>query len=175
MICHLEILHGNMDTMCVQTDGTEKTLPRRADIISDNGISVVYRGFDDWVYKRSTPFLIENEIYCFEKMLDTGFVPKAERYDKYTIRTEDLGKSDYIKDKEIFRRNMYSLYYALQRKGIRHGDLTKYSIIVKKDWPYVIDFAESRLIGDPRPDKRREGDRYWIERTIDEISPTMAR
>ncbi len=160
-------------TMCVVTDGSEKQIPRESALITDNGISVVYRGHDGWIYKRSTPFLTENEIFFLQKMKDTGFVPDAKRYDKYTAQIEDLGNSDYIIDKDKFRFNMYHLLDTLKHKKIRHGDLTKYSIIVKADWPYVIDFAESRLMDDPRPDKREEGDRYWIERTIHEIAPTM--
>lgn len=161
------------DTMCVMTDGTEKSLPEKAELLSNNKIAKVYRGHNGWIYKRSIPFLIENELWCLEKMQDTGFVPEVKRYDKYTLQIEDLGESDQVFDKELFRANMYNLYGSLRRKGIRHGAITKYAIIVKKDWPYLIDFAESRLIDDPRPDKRKEGDRFWIERTIHEIIPTM--
>ena len=159
--------------MCIITDGTEKNLPPQAELLTDNNISVVYRGHDGWVYKRSIPFLIENELFCLQQMQDTGFVPDVQRYDKYTLAIADLGKSDMVFDKDRFRMNMYQLLRALQRKGIRHGDITKYSVIVKNDWPYLIDFSESRLIDDPRPDKRKEGDRYWTERTIHELAPTM--
>jgi len=55
---------------------------------------------------------------------------------------------------------------ALIEAGVRHGDLTHYAVIVKDNKPFLIDFAESRLMGDPRPDKRPEGDRYWLHKTL---------
>ncbi len=138
-------------------------------VFSNNGISIVYGGEDNWVYKRSIPFLIENELWCYQQMYDSGFVPRVERYDKYTIRTEYLGENKLVKDKEKFLSYRQDLFYALRDRGIRHGDITKYAIIVKDDKPYIIDFAESRLINDPRPDKRPEGDKYWIWRTFEEL------
>lgn len=157
--------------MCIITDGSERDLPIRAELLTDNNVSKVYRGHDGYIYKRSTPFLIENELYCYRQM-NKNFVPQVGRYDKYTLKIDDLGSSDFVLDGELFRKNMYLLLDALREAGIRHGDLTQYSIIVKKDWPYVIDFAESRLVDDPRPDKRKEGDEFWLERTINELTPT---
>lgn len=52
---------------------------------------------------------------------------------------------------------------------IRHGDLTRPHIFIINDSPVIIDWAESRMWDDPRPDKRREGDEYWMMRTIRDI------
>lgn len=147
-----------------------KDLPQGAKLLShENGISLTWRGYDGFVYKRSTSFLIQNEIYCYQKMFPTGYVPYVEMYDRYTICIEDLGKTEKVTNKRKFMQQKLSLKLALASNGIKHGDLTKWAFIVKDNFPYIIDFAESRLYNDPRPDKRPEGDDYWIERTFEEL------
>lgn len=160
--------------MCIKMNGTEQPLPPKAELLTDNGISRVYRGHDGFIYKRSIPFLIENEFYFLKRMWDETafddlFVPFVSRWDKYTIKMFDLRENLPITDKEEFISNMDRLLGTLSRLGIRHGDLTRYSIIVRNNWPHVIDFAESRRMGDPRPDKRSEGDEYWIRKTTLEL------
>lgn len=158
--------------MCIHMDGTQLDLPPKSELLTDNGISQVYRGNDGWIYKRSIPFLIENELYFFKKMLDGEnlFVPFVTRHDKYTIAMEDLGESEPVTHKGTFLFNMGELLKTLYELGIRHGDLTRYAIIVKDDHPWLIDFAESRLIDDPRPDKRKEGDFWWCHMTYNELT-----
>jgi len=157
--------------MCIVTDGTERNIPEGATQLSFNGIARVWRGNNGYVYKRSIPFLINNEIYLLEIMKDSGYVPRfVTRYDKYTIRMEDIGRTERVTNKIIFSAHMYELRNILMGRGIRHGDLTRYAVVVKKNKPFLIDFSESRLSNDPRPDKRVEGDKYWIERTIDELT-----
>lgn len=156
--------------MCVKTDGSEMSLPDTIELISYNGVSKVWRGHNSLIYKRSLPFLIENELYCLKKMYPSGFVPSAYRYDKYTIVMFDLGESEKVTNRSTFVYNVRNALFELAKHGIRHGDITPYAMIVKNNFPYMIDFAESRLIGDPRPDKRKEGDEYWAERTIDELT-----
>ena len=58
----------------------------------------------------------------------------------------------------------------MEALGIRHGDLTQYAIIVVNNKPHFIDWAESRWKRDPAPDKRPEGDRYWLNKTIQEMT-----
>lgn len=131
----------------------------------NNGISCVYR-CEGKVWKRSIPFLIENEIYCLQVMGSiSSYVPKARRLDKYTIEMEDLGESEPITDREAFKLHKYGLIDAMQRCSLRHGDLTVANIIVKDNVPKVIDWAEARFARDPRPDKRTEGDYYWLDET----------
>jgi len=156
--------------MCVLTDGTERPLPPGATLLSDNHISLVWRGHDGWIYKRSITFLIENEFYFLQLMWLTGFVPQSERYDKYTVRLRDLGESEPVTDRAKFKHYLDMLLQTLRTKGIRHGDLTSYSLIVKNNKPYVIDFSESRLMLGTRPDKRPEGDAYWLSQTYHELT-----
>ena len=156
--------------MCVITDGTEKPIPQGAKIISDNSIAIVWRDGNGTLYKRSMPFLIENELHCLKAMWPSGFVPSVYRYDKYTLAIQDLGDSEPVTDKGVFITNMYALQMALKQADIRHGDMTTAAVIVKDNHPYLIDFAESRLISDPRPDKRPQGDGYWMRQTINELT-----
>ena len=156
--------------MCVITDGSENRIPEGSEIISDNSIAIVWRSPDGLIYKRSMPFLIENEIYCLRVLWPSGYVPQAYRHDKYTIAMRDLGDTEPVTDKDRFVVGMHGIATALVRNKIRHGDITKYAIIVKDNDPYIIDFAESRLESDPRPDKRIEGDDYWIKKTIEELT-----
>ncbi len=144
-----------------------KDIPGPKSPISDNGVAVVCRS-GNLVFKRSIPFLIENELWCLKKMHDTGFVPAVTRWDKYTLLMEHIGKTP-ITDKETFCSYREKLLDALEDKGIRHGDITEYAIIPRDNKPYIIDFAESRLEDDPRPDKREGGDEYWINRTFEKI------
>lgn len=155
--------------MCILTDGSEKPIPEPAVVISDNTISTVWASSDGWIYKRSIPFLIENEEWCLREMSARGFAPRYERFDKYTLRIADLGESEPITNPKAFRITCKNLLAVLKSVGIRHGDLTRYAIVVKNNWPFLIDFAESRLIDDPRPDKRPEGDEYWLNKTVREL------
>ena len=84
-------------------------------------------------------------------------MPQVERYDKYTLRMEDLGQTEPVTDREFFSKRMDYLYKVLVTFGIRHGDLTRYAIIVKDNHPYLIDFAESRDQGDEGGAVRRAG------------------
>lgn len=156
--------------LAVEFDGDNlKPIPQPSQILNDNGISVVFRGAyadgDGIIFKRSIPYLTENEWYCLDTLRRTGFVPQALRWDKYTIQIQDLGQSEHITNRDLFMSYKYDLLDTLQRYGIKHGDLTTANVIVKNNHPFVIDWAESRWGSDPRPQKRPEGDRYWIENT----------
>lgn len=156
--------------MCILMDGSQKKIPDNSVLVSDNSVSKVYRCPDGFIYKRSIPFLIENELHALQRMYITGHVPRAIRYDKYTIQIVDFGNSEPVTNFKEFKITCLSLLRALKRVEIRHGDLTPPHIIVKGNWPYVIDWAESRLLEDPRPDKRPEGDAYWLNKTVQEIT-----
>lgn len=142
-------------------------IPQPATLISDNGVSIVWVGADNFIYKQSIPFLTENELYFLKRLHPLGVVPCAERYDKITIKMENLGFSEQITNIDKFIETKEYIKNILD--FVRHGDLTKPHVIVKNNSPFIIDWAESRLKDDPRPDKRPEGDNYWIERTWKEI------
>jgi RIO-like serine/threonine protein kinase len=122
----------------------------------------------DWVYKKQPKFLADNEIWCYEQMADTGFVPVAERVDETTIRTMFV-ETTPITDVISFALSGAELLAAMWERGIIHGDLTIYSVIPHYNVPTVIDWAESRLVYDPRPAKRPEGDKFWLMKTMREL------
>lgn len=134
-------------------------------LISDNGISKVELR-DNWIYKTQPKFLTDNEIWYLETLFHYSYVPYAEQVDIETIRLK------YIKPNKITDFNLLSYYFNKVQEmlidcDIRHGDLTEKNIIVRNNRPYIIDFAESRLGCDPRPDKRREGDEFWLKKTFE--------
>ena len=139
-------------------------------LISENGISTVWRK-DGWVYKKQPKHLCDNEAYALQHLYDTGYVPYAERLTIETVRMKDLGKSEPVTDSEAFMQHLAKILKMLEEKGLRHGDLTSYAIIVKDNKPYIIDWAESRTWDDPRPDKRREGDKHWLSKTMASLCP----
>lgn len=124
------------------------------------------------IYKRQPKFLADNAIWCFEQMYPSGYVPHAVRIDDETIRTEYIAHEP-VTDADAFMAHFQPVLDALQAAGIRHGDLTEYSVLVQNNRPMLIDFAESRLWDDPRPDKRREGDRYWLWQTMNKLSTAL--
>jgi RIO-like serine/threonine protein kinase len=137
--------------------------------LSGNSISTVWRQ-DGWIYKRQIKFLCENEFWCLNRLSGTGYVPTpCQRLDDETIRMKDLGESEKVSfpEKFIYRCQIALGFLAVNK--IRHGDLTEPNIIVKDNSLYIIDFAESRLWDDPRPDKRPEGDAFWLKQTMDKL------
>ena len=123
---------------------------------------------DGYVYKWQPKHLTENEIWCLEKMHSSDFVPYAERVELEVIKMEFV-EEDEIFDVALLQDFVAGCLNTLMFCGIRHGDLTRPNILIRDNKPIIIDFAESRLMTDPRPDKRPEGDEYWLRRTIEEI------
>jgi len=132
-----------------------------------NGISVIYKN-SEWVYKRSIPFLAENEIYFLDVLSHTEYVPFAERFDKYTILLALL-ENEPITNPTIFEYHCKRFLTVLERHGIKHGDLTEANIFVRDNKPIVIDWAEARFANDPRPSKRLEGDTHWMLKTMGKL------
>ena len=142
-------------------------------MISDNGISRVWRE-DGFVFKRQPKHLAQNELWGIHAMNSSGYVPIAVWEDKETVRMQDLGESEPITDRDEFLSHLPKILSALESARIRHGDLTDKALIVKDNKPYIIDFAESRMWDDPRPDKREGGDEWWLTKTMLQMS-TAAR
>lgn len=141
-------------------------IPNEAELVSDNGVSMVWKGYG-WYYKRSIPYFIQNELHFMSALQNTGFVPDCILYDKYTLKIEEV-QSGWV-DSEYFQKNCKDFLWTLEQLGIRHGDLTRPHVFMSYDGIKIIDWAESRWIGDPAPDKRIEGDKYWMNRTMREI------
>lgn len=136
-------------------------------LIKDHPCSKVWLD-GGYIYKWQPKFLTENELWCLEVMANTGFVPAVERVKLEVIRME------FVKDESptklmVLSQSIDSALKALDNCGIRHGDLTRPNVLIRNNRPVLLDFSESRLMADPRPDKRPEGDDYWLRRTIQEI------
>lgn len=132
--------------------------------LSGNAVSSVWVD-GPYVYKKQIKYLADNAWDALTLLRDTHFVPTAERLDDETIRMR------YIKDDEQFNPGMVkdsckNFLYLLQDRGLRHGDLTVPHIFIVDNHIVVIDWAESRVLCDRRPDKRPEGDEYWLWRSI---------
>lgn len=136
-------------------------------IISDNGISKVWRD-GDWVFKQQPKFLTTNEIWCLQALYGSGFVPYAEQVDIELIKLEYI-ENEPVTDCGVFRYLMARALRALKSASIRHGDATAKNVLVNKNKPYLIDFSESRLMSDPRKDKRPEGDDFWFGETMERL------
>ena len=138
-------------------------------MMSDNGISKVWR-VGEWVYKKQPKTLTDNEWWALNCLYKTGYVPYAEKVDIETIRMEYLEREP-VTDTEAFMHHLPVVLQTLKAYGLRHGDLTEYAVIVKGNKPILIDWAESRIFTDPRPDKRREGDAFWLTKTMQALCP----
>ena len=142
-------------------------------VLKKDQFSEVWRE-GDWVYKRQHEFLADNEVWCLRQMWPSGYVPYVEMIDRDLIRTRFIGRrGPYQTDLgiESLMLHVPKMLEALRAAGIRHGDLTEYSILLNHNLhPYIIDFSESRLWDDPRPEKRSEGDEYWLTRTMRKLS-----
>lgn len=141
-------------------------------LLSDNGVSKVFRD-GVWIIKHQPKFLTDNEFWCLKALSESGYVPSVQRtgIEELTIRYIAPMPNDLIQMVSIdyLLSHAESMLGVLDSAGIRHGDLTEYAVIISFSdaRPYMIDFAESRLACDPRTDKRPEGDRYWLTRTME--------
>lgn len=133
--------------------------------LSGNSISTVWRE-GDWIYKKQMKFLTDNDIWCLQTLYPYEYVPYAEQIGIETIRLKYITPMP-VTNPELLKDHFNKIRKMLIDTGIRHGDLTEKNIVVHKNRPYIIDFAESRLMCDPRPDKRPEGDEYWLKKTFE--------
>lgn len=136
-------------------------------LISNNGISKVWKD-GGWIFKSQPKYMTDNEIWALRAMWESGYVPFAEQVDVELIRIQSLN-SQRITDSELFIEHCSLLLRAMDDVGLRHGDLTPPHVLVINNKPKVIDWGESRVMCDPRPDKRREGDKFWITKTMKEL------
>jgi len=136
--------------------------------LSGNHVSKVWR-VDDVIYKEQPKYLCDNEWHALSFLAATTYVPAAERLDDELIKMQFLVSQTEPINEVLFRENCDAFLCVLFNANLRHGDLTEPHIFVVDNSPVVIDWAESRMEDDPRPDKRREGDSYWLDRSIDRI------
>lgn len=122
---------------------------------------------------------LRNEARMLTHMQASCFTPvphMIQEDERCTALTEEyLGESEPVTDEVIFRRECALLLLMLRDYGVIHGDLTSKNIIVRNNRPMVVDWHQSRLINDPGPDKRPEGDAYHLWRAAAELSPDTSR
>lgn len=141
--------------------------PAGAKILKDHPCSRVWL-YRSVIYKWQPKFMTENEIWCLEKLLPFGYVPYAERVELEIIRLQFVS-DEPVTDPGFFFGYVEAALEALAFCGIRHGDLTRPNVLVRDNRPILLDFSESRLLTDPRPDKRPGGDAFWLKCTAQEI------
>ena len=143
------------------------------EVLAQSDYATVWRGKDGWVYKRSSLEFFINEYLMLRLLENSGYVPRVEMVEIGLLAIEDLGDQlaswSSVTDRDEFMFHALRVLSALRRAGIRHGDLTEYAIIVQENRPMLIDFAESRRMHDSRPDKRPEGDEYWLNKSMEKI------
>lgn len=134
-----------------------------------NRESIVWLAEDGFVYKNQPKVLADNEWYALESLsfLLPRYVPVAWRVDDETIKMHRI-VCEQVTEPEIFMDHYDRVLQTFRYASLRHGDLTNHSVLVVNNKPMIIDWAESRMWDDPRPDKRREGDAYWLKRTMTE-------
>jgi RIO-like serine/threonine protein kinase len=124
----------------------------------------------DVIYKTAPKFLIDNEWYFLNQLASSGYVPEPVYKPDIEIITMPYIHPEIVTDAQQFMKHLEYVLEALKEADCRHGDLTKYSVLVQNNKPVIIDFGESRTLYSPLPSKRREGDRYWLTKTMKELA-----
>jgi hypothetical protein len=95
---------------------------------------------------------------------------------------EDLGDAarldapeSPVQDEERFYRNCIWLLLTLNNRGIHHGDLTSPNILVRNDYPVVLDWRESRLEQETGSDKRKKPDAFYLWKSVADFTPDGSR
>lgn len=133
------------------------------EVISDNGVSKVWRE-GNYIYKSQPKFMTDNEWHSLEVLRSSHLVPYAWRHGLEVIKMELIVVDQFPPREPMIWYD--TILNTLRSREIRHGDLTRPHILFREGHPIIIDFGESRWIHDPRPDKRPEGDEYWLRETL---------
>jgi RIO-like serine/threonine protein kinase len=141
-------------------------VPDSATVLRQYPTTITIWSAGNRLFKQQPKYMTDNEYFFLKKMESTSYVPPD-------VRQEDIEtiSMEYIHDEPVtdtlkFRAHFWPVLYALAKNGIRHGDLTKYSVVVNNNRPYIIDFSESRWITDPIPSKRPQSDAELLEKAF---------
>lgn len=135
--------------------------------LSGNAIATTWRE-GEWIYKRQPKHLADNEFYALTHPALARYTPGfVSRIDNETIVMEFV-ENEPVTNVALFQLSI-DISYCLRGARLRHGDLTIPHVLVRNNRPVIIDWAESRTWDDPRPDKRCEGDAYWLKRTMEKL------
>ena len=116
-----------------------------------------------------------NHANCLWLLRDCPYTPNILHEAEGVTHETYLGESEPVTDETAFRHHCINLLLWLNSAGVRHGDLTRHNVIVKDNKPMLVDFHQSRYAGDGGPDKRPEGDHYWMWETAAQLSPDSSR
>lgn len=122
------------------------------------------------LYKQQPKFLTDNEYYFLNKLKNTGYVPIDVMRHRLELISMEYIRTESVTDPEGFMMHLPKVIEALRDNGVRHGDLTAYSVLVRNNKPVIIDFSESRIWHSPIVSKRPEGDSYWLRRAMLELA-----
>jgi len=106
------------------------------------------------IYKRQPKHNTDNEYYYLRTLEKTGYVPQDVRMEDIETVSMEYIPSQKVTNPDEFKNHLLPILDALSKHGIRHGDLTDLSVLIKDNRPIVIDFGESRWKPDPIQDKR---------------------
>lgn len=136
--------------------------------LSGNSVSRVWRE-GDLISKRQPKHLADNEFYALTHFKLAGLVPRViRRVGDETIQMRFV-ESEPVTDSPLFLSWYWEILDRFKLAKLRHGDPTEPHVLVCDNRPVIIDWAESRTWDDPRPDKRREGDAYWLRKTMEAL------
>lgn len=135
--------------------------------MSGNPVSKVWIE-DGLVYKQQPKYLTDNEEWALAALYDSGYVPKLiERIGHEIIVMEYIMPYYTVNNPDGFMSLHQSIMLNLTSAGLVHGDITPYAMIVRANGvPALIDWGESRTVGDPRPPKRRRPDSVMLLQTM---------
>ena len=135
------------------------------------GFEVEYRG--GYILRRPLgeieKVFLKNEWQFLNKLKDTVYVPIPISFVDNEMVTVYAGESERVTNPVKFINECAQFIQILNKRGIRHGDLTAKNIIVVDNVPVVIDWKQSKFADDPTPDKRPEGDAYHLLLAIVEL------
>ena len=123
------------------------------------------------IYKSQPKYNTDNEHYFLKILEDSGYVPRDVRREDIELISMEYIRPQQVSDPTVFHEHFSGLLQALESVGIRHGDLTDYSVLVNNNRPIVIDFAESRWLKDPIWSKRPQSDRELLYSAMRKICP----
>lgn len=143
------------------------------DVFRDDGL-IVKRGRDvtntSYGYPIHNVEALRKEARFLALLASTGFTPKFVSLEvldgEAVLRQEDVGEPEPMRDGEKFRRNCIRLLWELRQYNVRHGDLTGANIIIRDDWPWVIDWQEAHFIDEVAPQKQPHPDSWLLWQTV---------
>ena len=128
----------------------------------------------EWrIYKSQPKFLTDNEYHFLRAMEKSGYVPVDVILEDIELISMEYIVTEGVTDPDVFMSHYYPVLEAMAVAGgvgIRHGDLTIYSVLVRSNKPVIIDWAEARIRMSPIESKRPEGDMYWLRKTMRQLA-----